>query len=175
MRMKRRRFLTGMAVSAFAAPAFAADYLTPDEAKHLFFPDADQFVVASLERSVTALKIPASRIAHLRAFEARQGEKLLGFVVFDEVIGKFELIGYAVSLTPEAVVKAVEILSYRESHGYEIRQKAWRAQFVGKDSQAPIRLDNDISNISGATMSCTHVTDGIRQVVALVHATVTPA
>ena len=173
--MKRRRFLTGMAVTAFAAPAFSADYLTPDEAKHQFFPDADSFAPATLERGIAALKVPASRLAHLRAFEARQATKLLGYVVIDEVIGKFELIGYAVSLTPEAVVQAVEILSYRESHGYEIRQKAWRAQFVGKDSRAPIRLDDDISNISGATMSCTHVTDGIRQIVALVHASAAAA
>jgi hypothetical protein len=68
-------------------------------------------------------------------------------------------------------VRQVEILSYRESHGYEIRQDAWRAQFVGKGPAAPIRIGDDIRNISGATLSCTHVTDGVHLIVALVNAT----
>ena len=65
-------------------------------------------------------------------------------------------------------MRQIEILSYRESHGGEIRLPAWRRQFVGKTSAAPLRLGDDISNISGATLSCQHVTDGVRRIVAVV-------
>jgi Na+-translocating ferredoxin:NAD+ oxidoreductase RnfG subunit len=89
-------------------------------------------------------------------------------VVVDNVVGKFELITYAVGIALDGSVKQVEILSYRESHGGEIRLPAWRKQFGGKTLAAPIKLGDDIANISGATLSCTHVTEGIRRIVAVV-------
>jgi len=91
----------------------------------------------------------------------------LGHVAVDDVIGKYELISYAVALYPDASVKQVEILDYRESHGHEIRNTAWRRQFVGKTVQNGIHPGEDIANISGATLSCTHVTDGVRRIAAI--------
>ncbi len=64
-------------------------------------------------------------------------------------------------------IRDVEILAYRESHGYEVRNKPWRSQFTGKSAQAPLRIGDDIDNISGATLSCTHITDGIRRIVVM--------
>jgi Na+-transporting NADH:ubiquinone oxidoreductase subunit NqrC len=58
-----------------------------------------------------------------------------------------------------------EILEYRETYGGEIRNPAWRQQFVGKRFGAPVQLDKDIKNISGATLSSRHVTDGIRRLL----------
>ena len=170
--MKRRRFIGGLcaAAAATAAPAFATEYMTIDAAQRLIFPDADAFAPADLARGASRMAVPAARLARLRAWQARRQDERLGFIVTDEVIGKFELIGFAVGLTPAFVVKQVEILAYRESHGYEIRQPAWRAQFVGKGPAAPLRIGEDIRNISGATLSCTHVTDGVHLIVALVGA-----
>jgi Na+-transporting NADH:ubiquinone oxidoreductase subunit NqrC len=48
-----------------------------------------------------------------------------------------------------------------------VRDPRWRAQFKGKRSGAPLRLDDDIQNVSGATLSCRHITDGVRRLVAL--------
>jgi Na+-translocating ferredoxin:NAD+ oxidoreductase RnfG subunit len=89
-------------------------------------------------------------------------------VVVDEVIGKFELITYAVGVGLDGAITQIEVLSYRESHGSEIRIAGWRKQFVGKTSAAPIRVGEDIANISGATLSCKHITDGIKRVVSVV-------
>lgn len=169
--MKRRRFIGGLAAVAVAAPAFATDYLTVEAAQRLMFADADAFVPADLARGSARLAVPPARLARLRAFEARNGGARAGFVVADEVIGKFELIGFAVGVTPDFAVRQVEILAYRESHGHEIRQAAWRAQFVGKGALSPLRIGDDIRNISGATLSCTHVTEGVHLAVALLAAT----
>jgi len=87
--------------------------------------------------------------------------------VVDDVIGKFELISYAVGIGADGAVKQVEILSYRESHGHEIRLPAWRKQFVGKTSAAPVQVGEDIANISGATLSCKHVTDGVKRILSV--------
>jgi Na+-transporting NADH:ubiquinone oxidoreductase subunit NqrC len=87
--------------------------------------------------------------------------------VLDDVIGKFELISYAVGINPDASVRQVEILTYRESHGGEIRNPAWRRQFAGKRAPAGMAIGDGIANISGATLSCTHVTDGVRRIAAI--------
>jgi Na+-transporting NADH:ubiquinone oxidoreductase subunit NqrC len=87
-------------------------------------------------------------------------------VVVDSVIGKFEQIDYAVALDASGKVVSVEILAYREGHGGEVRMPSWRNQFVGRTAADPIRVGSDIANISGATLSCTHVTDGVHRIVA---------
>ena len=83
------------------------------------------------------------------------------------MIGKQEYIGYAVALDVNGRVLRVDILAYRETHGWEIRNERWRAQFAGKTAADPVQLNQDIANISGATLSCRHVTDGVRRLLAL--------
>jgi Na+-transporting NADH:ubiquinone oxidoreductase subunit NqrC len=48
-----------------------------------------------------------------------------------------------------------------------VRNLKWRDQFVGKTAADPPELNTNIVNISGATMSCQHVTEGIRRLLAL--------
>jgi Na+-translocating ferredoxin:NAD+ oxidoreductase RnfG subunit len=168
--------LTLAAVSAAAlapASAFAVDYLSAEQAAKLMFPEADRFeqrevtLDAAQMQALAARGVPA-RSARWPVQVAHQGTATLGVVVVDNVIGKFELITYAVGIARDGAVKQVEILSYRESHGQEVRLPAWRRQFVGKTSTSPLRVGEDISNISGATLSCSHVTDGVRRIVAVV-------
>ena len=165
-----------MAVCA-AAPtsAFAVDYLSAEQAARLMFPDADRFEPRELLLDTSQLRALAARGVSARSARwpvtiARRGTTTLGYVVTDSVVGKFELIGYAVGIGLDGAVTQVEILSYRESHGGEIRLPAWRRQFGGKTADSPIRVGEDIANISGATLSCTHVTDGVRRIVAIVQA-----
>jgi Na+-transporting NADH:ubiquinone oxidoreductase subunit NqrC len=63
-------------------------------------------------------------------------------------------------------VRDVEILEYRETYGGEVRNAAWRQQFVGKRFGSGVQLGKDIKNISGATLSSRHVTDGVRRLLA---------
>jgi Na+-transporting NADH:ubiquinone oxidoreductase subunit NqrC len=110
--------------------------------------------------------LPARSVAW-RVIAAYKDDKLVGHIVLDDVIGKFELISYAVGLQPDATVRQIEILSYRESHGFEIRNANWRKQFAGKSAAAGLTVGEGIANISGATLSCTHVTDGVRRIAAI--------
>ncbi len=168
------RLVVGACVMAMApASAFAVDYLSAEQAARLMFPDADRFEArefvldAAQMQKLAALGIAArSQRWNLRL--AQRGGTTLGVVVVDEVIGKFELITYAVGIGVDGAVKQVEVLSYRESHGHEIRLPAWRRQFVGKTAASPLHVGDDIANISGATLSCRHVTDGVKRIVAVV-------
>lgn len=159
---------------ATASSAFAADYLNAEQARKLLLPGAvhwqDQAHGLSAEQlgaiaklSGVAARSAAWSIAHALDDKGRYA----GSVVVDQVIGKFELITYAVGVDVKGSVTGVEILSYRESHGSEIRLPAWRKQFVGKTLAQPIKTGDDIALISGATLSCSHVTDGVRRIVAV--------
>jgi hypothetical protein len=90
-----------------------------------------------------------------------------GWFFVDEVIGKHEFITIAVGITAGGAVKGVEIMEYRETYGDQVRGAKWRAQFIGKTKSAPLKLDEDIKNISGATLSSRHVAEGVRRLLAL--------
>jgi hypothetical protein len=76
--------------------------------------------------------------------------------------------------THSGALRNLEIMSYRESHGGEIRNPAWRAQFDHRDSLGHLQFRTDIKNISGATLSSEHVTQGVRWLLALWQATLRP-
>jgi Na+-transporting NADH:ubiquinone oxidoreductase subunit NqrC len=161
------------AIASASTCAFATQYLTLEEAQHAMFADASAFKAEDVQLSTAQMQqiehlagLPA-RSVNWRVFGAYRGDALLGHVVLDDVVGKFELISYAVALNPDASVKQVEILTYRESHGFEIKSPAWRKQFMGKNAQNGLRIGDGIANISGATLSCTHVTDGVRRIAAI--------
>jgi len=101
-----------------------------------------------------------------------QGERIWrssdgGWLVIDEVVGKHEMITYAVALNAKGSILGIEILEYVESYGYEVAEAQWRKQFVGKTANDPIKLNQDIQNIGGATLSSKHLTDGVKRVTVL--------
>ena len=69
-----------------------------------------------------------------------------------------------VPLSVEAQMEAR--MDYRETYGGQIRDQKWRAQFLAKTSKSTLKLDSDIKNISGATLSCRHITDGVKRLLA---------
>ena len=154
--------------------AHATQYATPDVAAKRSFPEASAFKemivllsTAEMRAIADAAGLPVQNAAW-RVTVALNGDKPMGVMVQDSVIGKFELIDYAVAIGNDGKICNVEILNYRESHGYEVRLPAWRKQFIGKEPDAKLRVSEDIANISGATMSSTNVTDGVRRAVAVV-------
>lgn len=155
-----------------ARPLFAERYFTVAEAQKLCFPQAERFEERRLVYKADAKKAIEKRAGSKlllpvnRCWLALQGTNLLGVLVVDHVLGKHEIIDYAAAVAPDGKVRQIEVLEYRESHGYEIRSPKWREQFKGKDATAKLRLNEDIYNISGATISCRHVADGIKRILA---------
>jgi hypothetical protein len=145
-----RYAMPAAAIMVVASPAYAAQYLSIDEARKLAFPSATNF----------------TEVQPGRVWKAEAGGRVAGLFILDRVIGKHLYIDYAVALTPSGAVHRVEILQYRESYGGEINNQSWLAQFVGKTSGSSLRINDDIRNISGATLSSTHVTEGVKRVLA---------
>ena len=145
-----RYVLPAAAVASVASPAYAMEYLSIEEAQKQAFPSATQFT-----------PVQAGRI-----WKAEAGGRVAGYFIFDRVVGKHLYIDYAVALTPAGAVHRVEILQYRESYGGEIRSPSWLAQFAGKTSASPLKINGDIRNIAGATLSSTHIAEGVKRILA---------
>lgn len=166
------KLLALLALAGVVNLAQAERYLTVDEARKLCFPTAATFTEQTIrftpEQKKAIEKKSGIKVRNLgnRFHLAHQGTNFLGVLVVDHVLGKHEIIDYAVALTPAGTVAQVEILEYRESHGMEIRGEKWRAQFKGKSSGSKLKLNDDIYNISGATISCRQVTEGVKRVLA---------
>jgi Na+-transporting NADH:ubiquinone oxidoreductase subunit NqrC len=155
-----------------SAPAYATQYLTVEQAQAALFPEAGQFTAVPLvltSAQAEAIEDMADvrvRNQKLHVWKAEQDGKHLGWFLVDEVLGKHEFITYAVALDTGGAVQGIEIMDYRESHGEEVRNKKWQAQFYGKQHGAVLKLDEDIQNIGGATLSCKHITDGVKRLLA---------
>jgi Na+-translocating ferredoxin:NAD+ oxidoreductase RnfG subunit len=145
-----RYALPAAAIVSVASSAHAVQYLSIEEAQKEAFPSATQF----------------SEIKAGQVWKAEAGGRLVGYFVFDRVVGKHLFIDYAVALTPGGAVHKVEILQYRESYGGEIRSPSWLAQFVGKTGGSALKINSDIRNIAGATLSSAHVTEGVKRILA---------
>jgi hypothetical protein len=168
---------------AFLPPhgVIAADYLTLDAAQKAIYPTADAFQEVLLPRTPEQIQALLARAGPqpphgtLRIWSAARGGVPLGHVFVDEVIGRQSLITYAVGIDTGGTIGNLEILSYRESHGGEIRNAAWRGQFAHRTSLDELRFRTDIKNISGATLSSEHVTQGVRWLLALWQSALRPA
>lgn len=131
-------------VAVISTSAQATVYFSVEQAQRALFPGA----------SFTSTSQPG-------AWRASNG----GYFIVDRVVGKHEYITVAVGINPNGTVKQIEIMEYKESYGYEVRDAAWRAQFVGKSAGSPLQLNADIKNISGATLSSKHIADGVKRVL----------
>jgi Na+-transporting NADH:ubiquinone oxidoreductase subunit C len=171
------RWLAPPAIAAIAAAApaasIAAQYMSIEQARMLIFAGADDFEAAPVsltpeqvqrvqELSDTRVRSPQQQVWRVSA-----SGKFAGWFILDQVIGKHELITYAVGINADGALRQFQIIEYREAYGSQIRYVNWRDQFVGKRIDSPLQLDVDIVNISGATLSCQHVTEGIRRLLAL--------
>lgn len=160
-------------VLSIAGPAHAVQYMTVAQAQQAAFPAATRFAAAHViftPADVQAIEQRSRQRVLTRGeqvWHAERDGQLLGYFILDYVIGKHEVIDYAVALDPAGTVQRVDILQYRESYGDEIRSSEWLAQFVGKTSGDALKVDDDIRNISGATLSSRHVTEGVKRVLAI--------
>lgn len=174
MSLNRRQFNQTLLLSSAALVlprlAQAKTFLTVEQAQQLIW-GAQVLTPAPVELSPEQQKAieQASKVkvrnAKINAWKTADN----GWFIVDQVLGKHENIDLAVGITADGKVNGLEVLTYRETYGFEIQNPKWRLQFNGKNYTTPLALKDDatldgaIANISGATLSCAHVTDGINR------------
>jgi Na+-translocating ferredoxin:NAD+ oxidoreductase RnfG subunit len=167
--MERRNFIKNtllgiVGLALVPKVGFSKTYLSIEQAQKILFKNEKltAFPVTLTEEQADSIEdVIDIRVRHLKMNTWRTENGDWFFV--DQVIGKHENIDLAVSMTKKGNIKGIEVLTYRESYGDQIMHPKWRAQFHGKNSSEFLKLDKQIKNISGATLSCRHVTDGINR------------
>jgi H+/Na+-translocating ferredoxin:NAD+ oxidoreductase subunit G len=149
-------------------------FLAEDEALKLMFPKAERirkdFIRLTPEKKVQieeriGWKFPEE---FFEVYIGETGMQVDGYALIQNTIGKHKPMTYMVGVDQTGHVLNVELLVYRESRGSEVRTKRFNVQYEGKTVSDPVRLNKDIINISGATMSVRSLSAGVKRVLVLV-------
>lgn len=165
--MRRRCLLKKFAPTLLLAPGgvHAQAYLSREQARAILLPGETQPLSLTLTKKQrrqieqeSGVEVPEST---LDAWRRSDGS----WLIFDTVEGRYEAIDIAVAVDAEGTARGVEILTYREIYGYEVRSPEWRRQFHGKSAQSKLKVDKDIANLSGATISSQSITRGVKRLL----------
>lgn len=173
--MVLNRFIAiiGSLFLVFSHSVVAEEYYSIEQVQKLLFSNATDFIedfkVISQQQKKRIKQHSGMRQRwdEQKIWRVKSLDKDIGWFIIDDVVGKHEFITYALGLTMEGRVKGVEIMTYRETHGSEVREETWRKQFIDMQLGDNFKLDQGIDSISGATLSVRNVTDGIHRLLAL--------
>jgi Na+-translocating ferredoxin:NAD+ oxidoreductase RnfG subunit len=153
--------------------AQASEYFDTVSAQKALFPSATLFTPTPVKLSeeqrsqIEELSDVRQRWDEQPVWRVEKEGQFQGWYIEDRVIGKHEFIRYAIALSPEGRVLGIEIMEYLETYGDQVREAEWRGQFLGRTEQSGFKLGKDIRNISGATLSCRNITNGVKRLLAL--------
>ena len=149
-------------------------YLTEDEALKLMFPKSERIrkdIIRLRSEKKTQIEERIGWKFPEEFFEVYIGEtgaQIDGYALVQNTIGKHKHMTYMVGVDNAGACTNVELLVYREAKGSEVRTKRFNVQYEGKTASDPIRINKDIINISGATMSVRSISAGVKRVLVLV-------
>ncbi len=125
------------------------------------FPDADTFTVVGL---ATFANHPAVIL------KAASGDSAIGYAIHGYAEGYHGVVHTLVTTDTDYHVKSVQIVSHTETDGYADRfaSREFLHQFLGK-TVGRLRLGSGIDSVSGATVSCRAVADGVAAAVDYLH------
>jgi thiamine biosynthesis lipoprotein len=175
-RAEKTFWISGAAMLAAAVPATAEVYLTEAQALGVVFGEK-AFVRREEKMLDAALRKRLEQSSNLRFpeaaftfFIATQDGKPVKYAVAINEIGKSEPVTFMVGMTPEGKVSEVAIMEFRENRGWEVKEKRFLNQFRGKTVRSATRVDEDIINCAGATLSSKAVARGVKRALLLLDA-----
>lgn len=160
-----------LALSLLALPVQAVQYYSLPEAQAQLFPGADRFdavqpiVTPAQQAAINQASGLSGALPVRTTWRVSKAGQFQGWFIADHVIGKHDYIDFAVAVTPQGRVGGFDILTYRESYGGQVNSTAWRGQFAGKGSADALAAGQDITVLSGATLSSSHLAQGVRRIL----------
>lgn len=107
------------------------------------------------------------RDSQFTCFEVYESGKRFGVAIIADEQGKYRPITFMAGVDDSHHIVDVRVLVYRESRGGEVRQTRFLKQYRGKSLESPIRINRDIVNITGATISVNSLNAGVRKALAV--------
>ena len=133
--------------------AWSENYPQAEEAIKSIFPAFQNYKVESHILDNQELKI----------FTIFSDNKILGWAVVLDEIGKIKPITFLVGIGIHGQVLEVRILEYRDIFGYEIKRKSFLRQFQGKSLKDPMTVGRDIDAVTSATISSAAATLAVKK------------
>lgn len=164
---------TALLLSALPHRGAGTVYMTPEVATASAFPAADRLEEIRLELTQQERATLSREVGHPEPpgpvvfVRHRVGDRILGYSVIQDGMGKHEPMTFMVVLDPGGSVLKVAMLVYRESRGGEVAQERWLKQFVGKHAGDSLKVGRDVVNYAGATISSQAVARGVRRACLL--------
>ena len=149
-------------------------FFTEEEAARLMFPKSKGISQEMIRLTPDKKRTVEERIGwhfpetEFAVYLGKTNDQVDGYAVVQNTIGKHKPMTYMVGVDPNGEVTNIEVLVYRESKGSEVRTKRFNAQYEGKTLDDPIRINKDIINISGATMSVRSLSAGVKRTLVMV-------
>jgi len=127
------------------------------------FPSATDISIMSTNWDVQESGRPGNPIVS----EIRESSGLLGYSVVSDVVGRSGPFRIHVLLDEQHIVKRATVISYPWSHGRQVGRRSFANQFEGKGPEDAIEVGKDIDAVTGATISCRAMAQGVRQAFRL--------
>lgn len=149
-------------------------FMTEEEAVKIMFPKSERIRKAVIRLNQEKKDLIEQRIGWKfpeESFDVHIGEtggKIDGYAMVHNTIGKHKHMTYMVGVDTKGACTDVELLVFREAKGSDVGRKRFNAQYEGKTVSDPIRINKDIINISGATMSVRSISAGVKRVLVLI-------
>lgn len=149
-------------------------FMTEEDAVKIMLPKSERIRKVVIRLSQEKKNAIEQRIGWKfpeESFEVHIGEtgdKIDGYAMVHNTIGKHKHMTYMVGVDSSGACTDVELLVFREAKGSEVGRKRFNAQYEGKTVSDPIRINKDIINISGATMSVRSISAGVKRVLVLI-------
>jgi len=163
-----KRFLTEQEMS------MAEVFMTEGEGIKIMFPKSERVRKDLIRLNSEKKSQIEERIGwkfpeeEFEVYVGETGTRVDGYAVVQNTIGKHKPMTYMVGVDGQGSISDIELLIFREARGSEVRQKRFNSQYEGKTVLDPVRINKDIINISGATMSVRSMSAGIKRVLVLV-------
>jgi FMN-binding domain len=161
-----------VAVGLLAPPACAVVFHAKDEALALAFPGSDRVeertVILTDEQKQTIEKRARAPVESQlwTVYIGWHGDEILGYAVIDTHVVRTLPETVMVVLTPAGEVRRAEVLAFYEPPEYAPTER-WTKQFDGRHLDDDLKLGAGIQGITGATLSATAMTAGVRRALAL--------
>ncbi len=131
------------------------------ETVHEIFPSATEIAEIPMSGNVET----SGRSDYHKISEIRNSSERLGYCVESELVSRSGPFKIRVFLDSHLIVKRANVISYPWERGRDVRRRAFTNQFEGKGPEDPIEIGKDIDAITGATISCQAMVEGVREAI----------
>jgi Na+-translocating ferredoxin:NAD+ oxidoreductase RnfG subunit len=157
---------------SFITFSYERDFSTPERSLALMFPGAKVIVkniIISKDQKREIERIARSRLDSrlISVYLVKKGEEVIayGYVDVHRVRTHTESVLFVID--PQGKLMAVEVLSFNEPLEY-MADEAWLELFKGKSiGKDPLRVNRDIPNMTGATLTARAVVKAARRALAV--------